>query len=213
MRTLSTLEKGDFFGEMSLLDRVPRTATAVVDEDAELLRVDAVRFQKLLGENVEIAVRMIRKYTARLRETNDKLREALKDRSEVDRGIAEILESVQRTPSPSDAGSPPPPELASLGVFSISKPVVLIGRRDPVTNLRPEIDLTEVDPDRSVSRRHARIERTGGTFFLTEEVGVSNGTYVNGKRLVPGRPTPIADGDRIGFGKVVFPFRATGSES
>jgi CRP-like cAMP-binding protein len=32
------LEKGDFFGEMALLERLPRSATAEVIEDGDLIR-------------------------------------------------------------------------------------------------------------------------------------------------------------------------------
>ena len=83
----------------------------------------------------------------------------------------------------------------------------LIGRFDPVTELNPDVDLTEVDLKRSVSRRHARIVCNEGGYALVEEVGALNGTFVNGSKLVAGQPHPIDDGDHLGVGMVKLVFR------
>ncbi|MFH1262196.1 MAG: cyclic nucleotide-binding domain-containing protein [Pseudomonadota bacterium] len=211
---MAILEKGDFFGEMSLLDHVPRTATAVVEEDAELLKVDAANFQKLVFGNIEIAIRMIRKYSARLRDANDKLASLLKDRSQMDQEIAEILQSVKAPIRPAETESQELALLTGEGPeavsHSIRKECVLIGRQDPVTNLSPDIDLTSSDRERGTSRRHARLKRMDGQFLLFEEPGVPNGTFVNGQRITPGQPVLIRNGDRVSFGKVPFTFRTKG---
>ena len=83
----------------------------------------------------------------------------------------------------------------------------MIGRYDPVTETQPAVDLTPLDIKRSVSRRHARITAAQGNFFLVEEVGALNGTFVNGTRLTTGRPTPLKDGDCLGLGTVNLIFR------
>src|SRR5438067_10061726 len=67
---LSKLEKGDFFGEMALLESVPRTADAVAHTDVKALIINGARFDEMLRKNPEIAVRIIRKYSKRLREAN-----------------------------------------------------------------------------------------------------------------------------------------------
>jgi DNA-binding winged helix-turn-helix (wHTH) protein len=57
----------------------------------------------------------------------------------------------------------------------------------------------------TVSRRHVRItvdERVA----IVEDLGSKNGTYINDTQLT--RPTPIADGDQIRIGSLVFTFRA-----
>jgi pSer/pThr/pTyr-binding forkhead associated (FHA) protein len=65
------------------------------------------------------------------------------------------------------------------------------------------VDLTPVDDKRSISRRHARIKREGdGTFCVVEDVGTMNGTFVNGVRLVAGRPVPVTAGDTVVFGTI-----------
>ena len=84
----------------------------------------------------------------------------------------------------------------------------LIGRYDPVTEIQPEVDLTEVDLKRSVSRRHARVTRRNGDFYVIEEVGALNGTTLNGQRLVTGKPTPLHPGDTLSLGMVRLVFHS-----
>ena len=67
-KILATLEKGDFFGEMSILEDVPRTASARAKTDCELVRINQTTFDEMLRHNAEIAVRMLRKLSRRLRE-------------------------------------------------------------------------------------------------------------------------------------------------
>ncbi|MFH1017368.1 MAG: cyclic nucleotide-binding domain-containing protein [Pseudomonadota bacterium] len=209
---LAYLEEGDFFGEMALLDQTSRTATAVVEEPAELWRIDGTNFEKLLRTNVEIAVRMIRKYSSRLRETNAKLESILKDRNDIARGIEEIIQSAKTPPARGPQGEKGPPPLAELfhrdsgEVFQVTKERSTVGRLDPATNIVPDIDLAGVDVERRVSRRHARLEWIDGQFFLTEEPGVANGTYSGPTKLKPGVPTRLEDDGRVRFGNVEFRF-------
>jgi len=81
-----------------------------------------------------------------------------------------------------------------------------IGRFDPVTGMRPEVDVSAIDINRSVSRHHARVQRGPDGYTLTEEVGALNGTFINGTRLVTGESTPLQDGDEIGLGVVRLRF-------
>ena len=76
-----------------------------------------------------------------------------------------------------------------------------------MTGTRPEIDLTQVDINRSVSRRHARIVVQDGAFQISEEVGALNGTFVNGQRLTSGRPATLVSGDKVGLGMVSLVFK------
>ena len=64
---LETAGKGDFFGEISLLDRGPRTATVTATTDIHLLGVTAWVFRGLLTEYPSIALKLLEVVTARLR--------------------------------------------------------------------------------------------------------------------------------------------------
>src|SRR4030095_15022610 len=73
-QVLAILEKGDFFGEMSVLEDLPRAASARAATDIRLLQINGSTFDQLLQGNPEIAVRMMRKLSRRLRETDEMLR-------------------------------------------------------------------------------------------------------------------------------------------
>ena len=49
---LATLEKGDFFGEMSLLEGTPRTFTAVATQDVETIEIGAALFDRMIRKEV-----------------------------------------------------------------------------------------------------------------------------------------------------------------
>jgi hypothetical protein len=54
----------------------------------------------------------------------------------------------------------------------------------------------------SLSRRHARF-RLGADGMLTiEDLGSTNGTAVDGRRIEPFRPVPVRDGSRVSLGEI-----------
>ncbi|MCC7450272.1 MAG: FHA domain-containing protein [Anaerolineae bacterium] len=55
--------------------------------------------------------------------------------------------------------------------------------------------------DKGVSRNHALLKRQGDAFTL-EDIGSHNGTFVNGKFLIPRTPHPIKNGDEIQLGSL-----------
>ena len=96
---------------------------------------------------------------------------------------------------------------ASVGTeFSISSDESNIGRWDADNGIFPDIDLDTHDPEAKVSRRHARIIYENDK-FLVEDLGSTNGTFVNrGRRLIPGTPQPLGDGDELIVGKTFMRF-------
>ena len=96
-------------------------------------------------------------------------------------------------------------DLASGTAFFFSSgDETTIGRADPVTGILPDVDLTPVDQNRSVSRRHAKIVKRGGEYCVLEEVGTVNGTYVNDQRIPTGTPVPIHHGDMLKIGLIAM---------
>src|SRR5215470_10303661 len=63
----SQLQPGDFFGEMSLLDGEPRSATLVATTDLRLLIVDRSHFWRLLDEAPDLVRRMLTILSRRVR--------------------------------------------------------------------------------------------------------------------------------------------------
>jgi CRP/FNR family cyclic AMP-dependent transcriptional regulator len=61
------LGPGSFFGEMSLLDQGPRSATVTAETDMHLLVLGSREFSSLVNEVPTVAVRMMRGLAERLR--------------------------------------------------------------------------------------------------------------------------------------------------
>src|SRR2546422_2723731 len=237
---LAIMEKGDFFGEIAVLEDLPRTASAAALDTSEIIEINSATFDTMIRANIEIAVRMLRKLSNRLQEANRKI-ELLSRATASGKPAAAAAARVTAVDMDQPAEAPPPAPTAapSAGLQAAPKPIgevevpegalallvleggsrhfpittdtALIGRYDPVTGTRPEIDLTQVDINRSVSRRHARIVFQEGAFRLSEEVGALNGTFVNGVRLSSGTPTRIVSGDKVGLGMVALVFKTSGN--
>jgi CRP-like cAMP-binding protein len=72
-KTLAILPAGEFFGEMAILNDEPRTATAIVEEDSQLLVIDPKTFEAMIKGNSEIALRMIKKLSQRLKQADEQI--------------------------------------------------------------------------------------------------------------------------------------------
>jgi CRP/FNR family transcriptional regulator, cyclic AMP receptor protein len=67
---LATLQAGDSFGELSLLDDKPRSANVIALEDCVLLVIHKCDFDEILKKNSLAAIRVIKYLCAKLRLTN-----------------------------------------------------------------------------------------------------------------------------------------------
>jgi CRP-like cAMP-binding protein len=67
---IATLGPGDCFGEMNLLDDLPRSATAHVIEDSVVLTLEKSRLRGLILSYPEISIGLLRSLSLRLREAN-----------------------------------------------------------------------------------------------------------------------------------------------
>lgn len=107
--TLATLGPGEAFGEMALLERAPRSATALVETPARILEIDESAFADLVRNNGEVALRLLRRLSARLREANRQIRNFL-SADAMGRAV-EVLRALSGPPS-DDGFRPIPGELA-----------------------------------------------------------------------------------------------------
>jgi len=66
-KRIAKLGPGEFFGEIALLDRGPRTATVTAKTDVELVGITEWVFRGLLTEHPSIAVKTLESVAGRLR--------------------------------------------------------------------------------------------------------------------------------------------------
>ncbi|BAZ05050.1 FHA domain-containing protein [Calothrix sp. NIES-3974] len=76
--------------------------------------------------------------------------------------------------------------------------VIHIGK--PNDRIPPDIDVSGFANSEIVSRIHADIRAEGDAYYI-EDVGSSNGTYINNLPLLPGNRHRLRAGDRISLGK------------
>jgi pSer/pThr/pTyr-binding forkhead associated (FHA) protein len=89
-----------------------------------------------------------------------------------------------------------------------AKDEVVIGREDPISEVFPDVDLTALGGmEKGVSRKHAVI-RHAGTDYTVEDMGSTNGTFINKKRIPPHAPEAIKPGDEVRFGKLSLSVKA-----
>lgn len=78
----------------------------------------------------------------------------------------------------------------------------ILGRTDEASDYLPDIDLAQYGArEQGVSRRHAALVLYRGALHIVDLSSV-NGTYLNGKRLLPETPYPLSMGDALKLGNM-----------
>ncbi|WP_341531194.1 FHA domain-containing protein [Nostoc sp. UHCC 0302] len=131
------------------------------------------------------------------------------------------METVQATPAPEP--TPPPAPVATTPIVSPARTqlqqvsarlvhvqsdrlielpqslsVIHIGKSND--RIPPDVDVSGFANSEIVSRIHADIRVEGDAHYI-EDVGSSNGTYINNLPLLPGNRHRLRPGDRISLGK------------
>ena len=89
-----------------------------------------------------------------------------------------------------------------------AKDEIVVGREDPISDIFPDVDLTGLGGmEKGVSRKHAVIHRAGADYTV-EDLGSTNGTYINKKKIQPHAPQTIKAGDELRFGKLALTLQA-----
>jgi CRP/FNR family transcriptional regulator, cyclic AMP receptor protein len=70
-KTLVVLGDGDFFGEMAIILKEPRTATATCVTDAVVLIIDSEGFETMVRKSPDMSLRLIKTLAERLKSTNN----------------------------------------------------------------------------------------------------------------------------------------------
>lgn len=181
---VAKLGPGDVCGLLGLLQGTPQALTTRVAKDARLLRLEAPDLGRLAG-HPELATLLLR-------------------------ALARQLEGALLPPAPAAPRAPRRPRLvAEDGREFVLPPegTALVGRGDAASGHKPDLDLSPLDTQRSLSRRHARLRREGQAWLVSAEPRAANGTFVNGERLAVGREQPLREGDVLLFGNVRVSYR------
>jgi CRP-like cAMP-binding protein len=94
-KTFAYLTEGDFFGEMALVEDLPRTASAAAVDDSRLMIVYKKDFQRLLARDSKLALYLLKTLCARLRHANEEI-EGMLFRNILGRVAKVMLEQAKR---------------------------------------------------------------------------------------------------------------------
>jgi CRP/FNR family cyclic AMP-dependent transcriptional regulator len=122
---LETARPGDFFGELSLLDNGPRTASVVVTRNLEALRVDRGDLDHLLKLHPESALELLTAMGRRMRVTAELLRHTAS--RNVNQAAADNRTTIQKAADGIAAASGSIPFLLSHGVLFFAWIVINVG--------------------------------------------------------------------------------------
>jgi hypothetical protein len=221
---LATLGPGEFLGEMALLDNQPHAVTALAKAKTRLLRIECALLPEVLRQNGEIGLSLLRQLAQRAVDGEQRLRdlasEIAKSRPPAPVAPPRVEPPTPVVPAQAPPRSEPPTPVANTTVplptrvalqvsgagqviaLDPARSEFLVGRPDPVSGAVPEIDLGAFDSNRTLSRRHAKILREDGQYFVCEDNATTNGTYLNGERLQTGVKMPLKTGDKLRFGSI-----------
>ena len=184
-KQMERLEPGDFFGEMSILEKLPRPGSARAVTDCNLLRIDDSTFEDMLTDNPAIAIRMLRKMSRRLSKMQKDSETSLREAASAPVSDTEKLIHDE-----------------SGTEFALSASAnTTIGRSDPLIGPKPDIDLSAIDAEGTVSYRQANIVRHGAKLLFYGEVGADN-NFINDQPVKPGLAFELKSGDELRFGDV-----------
>ncbi|MCP5050845.1 MAG: cyclic nucleotide-binding domain-containing protein [bacterium] len=196
---LISLTKGEFFGEESLNEGQDALYTVEAVENCDVIRIPYGSLTDMMKKNTAISVKILKK----LSEKNLKILENLlsmelpamiakKDGTKVetaeDEKTSEKIESdvkayliIKR----------------SNRIVQLTKTHTFLGRRDYTTGFVPDVDLTKEDEEKYISRKHSKISYIDGKFYVSEEPGAVNGTFLNGTRLSTGVKHELKNEDEV----------------
>lgn len=76
-KTLVVLEDGDFFGEMAVIDKGPRSATATAVDEVKCIVLNEELFEQQMQNNARIVKKILKNMSARLRDANKQIENLL----------------------------------------------------------------------------------------------------------------------------------------
>jgi len=123
---LAVHEPGHLFGEMALIDELPRSATVLAKEPTRLFYIARDDFQRIIQDNSEIAISILKSVTDMVRSSNEYFVENLRDRAKELEKTNLALQEAQEELLRRD-------RLSTLGKFSS---LILHDIRNPLSIVR-----------------------------------------------------------------------------
>jgi len=155
---------GSFFGEMALVDELPRSATVIAKEDSQFLYLSRNDFQALISQHVSIALSVMTSMSFLVRSSNELFVEDLRKRNQKLEQAYSDLEHAQAEQLRNE-------RLSTLGKFSS---MVLHDIRNPIAIIKGQLQLMLMhleDSDRlrkfiaNVDTESSKLERLAGEFL------------------------------------------------
>jgi signal transduction histidine kinase len=146
---LAVHERGHLFGEMALIDELPRSATLAAREPTRLFYIDRDDFQAIIQDNSEIAISILKSVTDMVRTSNEYFVESLRERARELEKSNQALREAQEELLLKD-------RLSTLGKFSS---LILHDIRNPLSILRSmaEMIILNCDDPEKVQRNARKI--------------------------------------------------------
>ena len=172
---LSRLVKGNIFGEMSLVDDKPRSATIVALEDTEVRILSRERFESMLEQNPRAVIPLLKQVFQRVRYLNQMVTAFC---GQASTGTMELATKPLRLTAKTEEA-----EQAMQGKeIDISKIPFQIGRTSTSSVFGSnDLNIEDKEPYR-VSRCHCLITIVDNDYYLVDTVS-SRGTVVDSSKI------------------------------
>lgn len=196
---LISLGKGDFFGEESLIESQPASYTIEVVEDSDIIKIPYGSLVNMMKKNTTISLKILKKLS-------EKHLKMLENSLSMTKTVSPTSKK-KKTPTPKADGEENEAIDADVKAYliikrsnrivQITKKHTYLGRRDYTTGFIPDVDLTKEDEEKYISRKHAKISYIDGKFYVSEEPGAVNGTFLNGNKLTTGVKQDLKNEDEV----------------
>ncbi len=196
---LISLGKGDFFGEESLNESQFAAYTVEVMEDSDIIKIPYPSLTDMMKKNTAISLKILKK----LAEKNLKM---LENSLSMTKTVSAPTpkKKTQKTEEEEEESELIDAEVKAYLIIKRSNRIVQItkvhtylGRRDYSTGFIPDVDLTKEDEEKYISRKHAKISYIDSKFYVSEEPGAVNGTFLNGNKLTTGVKHDLNNEDEL----------------
>lgn len=199
---LISLTKGDFFGEESLNEGQEAAYSVDVVEDSDIIKIPYSALTDMMKKNTSISMKILKK----LSEKNLKMLE--NTLSMANKTVSTSKKKAEKT-TPASTTEEEESEVLdaeikaylvikrSNRIVQLTKVHTYLGRRDYTTGFIPDVDLTKEDEEKYISRKHSKISYVDGKFYVSEEPGAVNGTFLNGNKLSTGVKHELKNEDEV----------------